>query len=416
LVNTTSGAVSVSNVSGTCTLTATKATDNNYTVATSATYAVTLVKTGQAALTITGPGSVTYGATATAALIGGSGTGSISYSAGNSTGCSVNATTGAVSVTNASGTCTLTATKVADNDYTALTSATYPVILVKANVTSDTLQTTAATLLLKNNVTLTATVTSTIGGTPTGSVTFYDGTTQLGSPTLDNTGMATLSVSFLTAGSHSITAKYNGDTNFNTITSTAMTETVQDFQLSINGGSGGGSGTVLSASVLPGGVATYQIQLSPTNGTTFPSGITLALSGLPAGATYTITLAGATCTNMPCTIAVGSGAQTVTVQVQTPRLVAGLRLPGTRSPILALAMLLPMFGMVHLRRALATRRKRIALVLCLLLVVGILGMGACGGGGSGFMNQASQTYSMKLNATATGGTLLHFTTLSLTIQ
>jgi hypothetical protein len=70
-------------------------------------------------------------------------------------------------------------------------------------VTSDTLQTTAATVLLKNNVTLTATVTSTIGGTPTGSVTFYDGTTQLGSPTLDNTGTATLSVSFLTAGSHS---------------------------------------------------------------------------------------------------------------------------------------------------------------------------------------------------------------------
>jgi hypothetical protein len=257
-------------------------------------------------------------------------------------------------------------------------------------------------------VTLTATVTSTIGGTPTGSVTFYDGTTQLGSPTLDNTGTATLSVSFLTAGSHSITAKYNGDTNFNTITSTAMTETVQDFSLAIGGGgSGSGSGTVLSTSVLPGGVATYQIQLSPTNGTTFPSGITLTLSGLPAGATYTIT---------PSSIAAGSAAQTVTVSVQTPGPVAGLRVPGTRSPIFALAMLLPMFGMVHPRRAAASRRKRIALVLCLLLAVGILGMGACGGGGSGFMNQAPQTYTMQLNATTIGGALQHSTTLSLTIQ
>jgi hypothetical protein len=106
-------------------------------------------KANQSALTITGPASVTYGATATAAVTGGSVTGSISYSAGNSTGCSVNATTGVVSVNNASGTCTLTATKVTDNDYTVLTSATYPVTLVKANVTSDTLQTTAATVLLK---------------------------------------------------------------------------------------------------------------------------------------------------------------------------------------------------------------------------------------------------------------------------
>jgi hypothetical protein len=79
-------------------------------------------------------------------------------------------------------------------------------------------------------------------------------------------------------------------------------------------------------------------------------------------------------------------------------------------------MLLPMFGMVHLRRAVKGRAKHIALVLCLLLAIGILGMSARGGGGSGFMNQAPQTYTMQLNATATGGTLQHSTTLSLTIQ
>ena len=59
------------------------------------------------------------------------------------------------------------------------------------------------------SVTFTATVTSG-GGTPTGSVTFKDGATTLGSGTVDGTGHATLSTSSLTAGSHSISANFVG--------------------------------------------------------------------------------------------------------------------------------------------------------------------------------------------------------------
>jgi hypothetical protein len=79
-------------------------------------------------------------------------------------------------------------------------------------------------------VTFTATVSATgSGAIPTGSVTFFDGTTSLGSATLSN-GAASLTTSALAAGSHSITASYGGGTAsgimFTGSTSTALTQTV----------------------------------------------------------------------------------------------------------------------------------------------------------------------------------------------
>ena len=73
-------------------------------------------------------------------------------------------------------------------------------------------------------VTLSATVQSG-GGTPTGTVTFLDGTTSLGTALLTN-GAAQLPVSSFAAGSHAVTAKYSGDANFASSTSTVLTETV----------------------------------------------------------------------------------------------------------------------------------------------------------------------------------------------
>jgi Bacterial Ig-like domain (group 3)/Beta-propeller repeat len=61
-------------------------------------------------------------------------------------------------------------------------------------------------------VNLTATVAE-VGGSsvPTGTVTFKDGTTSLGSMTLNGTGIAVYSTSSLSVGAHSITAAYGGD-------------------------------------------------------------------------------------------------------------------------------------------------------------------------------------------------------------
>jgi len=64
-------------------------------------------------------------------------------------------------------------------------------------------------------------------GTPTGSVIFKDGTNSLGAGVLDNSGTATLSTSFSALGTHSVTANYLGDLNFNASTSAAITITVQ---------------------------------------------------------------------------------------------------------------------------------------------------------------------------------------------
>jgi hypothetical protein len=58
-------------------------------------------------------------------------------------------------------------------------------------------------------VILTATVSSPAGGTPTGTVTFFDGAIELGAAPLIN-GVATLPVSFTADGDHALTAVYGG--------------------------------------------------------------------------------------------------------------------------------------------------------------------------------------------------------------
>ena len=73
-----------------------------------------------------------------------------------------------------------------------------------------------------SSVTFTATVSP---STATGTVTFKNGTTTLGTGTLSG-GKATYSTSTLAVGSNSITASYGGDTNDNSSTSTALTQTV----------------------------------------------------------------------------------------------------------------------------------------------------------------------------------------------
>jgi len=75
------------------------------------------------------------------------------------------------------------------------------------------------------SVTLTAAVSST-AGMPTGSVIFLDGSTQLGTGTLDSTGHATLSTSGLSVGNHSLSVSYTGDTSFQIASSPAISQSV----------------------------------------------------------------------------------------------------------------------------------------------------------------------------------------------
>ncbi|HYT71450.1 MAG TPA: PxKF domain-containing protein [Gemmatimonadales bacterium] len=125
--------LSVTNAEGSCSVTATMAGDANYNPVTSAAYAVTLHKANQAALTITNPSDATYGAAATLTVSGGTPGGTVSYAVGGSTGCSVSGDQ--LSVTNAEGSCSVTATMPGDANYNPVTSAAHPVTLHKATPT-----------------------------------------------------------------------------------------------------------------------------------------------------------------------------------------------------------------------------------------------------------------------------------------
>jgi sugar lactone lactonase YvrE len=78
-------------------------------------------------------------------------------------------------------------------------------------------------------VMLTATVTAVPGQTgattPTGTITFMDGTATLGTGTLVS-GVATLNFIFTTAGAHSLTAVYDGGTMYNPLTSAIYIQNV----------------------------------------------------------------------------------------------------------------------------------------------------------------------------------------------
>jgi autotransporter-associated beta strand protein len=63
-------------------------------------------------------------------------------------------------------------------------------------------------------------------GTPTGTVTFNDGTAVLGTGMLNSTGLATFTTSSLTVGTHTITATYNGGGSFGSSTSPVLGQTV----------------------------------------------------------------------------------------------------------------------------------------------------------------------------------------------
>jgi hypothetical protein len=65
-----------------------------------------------------------------------------------------------------------------------------------------------------------------VGTTPTGTVNFLDGTTQIGSGTLGSNGMTTFTTSTLAVGAHAITAVYLGDSSFAGSTSRPVTQTV----------------------------------------------------------------------------------------------------------------------------------------------------------------------------------------------
>jgi hypothetical protein len=401
---------------GSYTISITYSGDNNYAVPSSA---ITIsLKIGQLTPTITwtpASSSILYGTAlggtrlnASAASGGNSVPGTFTYKATIAGGSPVTVTSASVLP---AGSYTLTATFL-PTDTTTYATVTAQVPLTVTQLTAAVnLTSSGSTVVLTNPLVLTATVSST-ATTPTGTVSFLDGTTPLGQGTLSN-GVATLSTSSLTAGNHTISAVYSGDANFSAATSGGLAEIVLDFSL----GSGGGSGTSASQTVTPGGTANYPLTILPTNGTIFPAPITLSLTGVPAGATATIaptswTQLTSTTWSFPANIALPA----TTLSVQTPSTVARLA-PETQfrrglPPVLLGVLLLPFAGLRRRRGKWLGR----TIPMLLLLALGGFAMTALSGCGSsnGYFAQQQQTYTITI--TATSGTLSHSTTVSLTLE
>ena len=123
------------------------------------------------------------------------------------------------------------------------------------------------------SVTFTATVTSS-AGTPTGTVQFKDGTSNLGAPQPLTAGVAQLTTSALASGTHTITAEYSGSANFIASSGTLAngqvvkpqpTLTIND--VSIAEGHGGTTNLVFTVTLSAASALTVNVDFATADGT-----------------------------------------------------------------------------------------------------------------------------------------------------
>ena len=217
---------------GTHSITAAYGGDANFTASSSATLAETF---GQGSTTATigssaNPSGFDQSVTFTATVqppAGTAATGSVTFMDGaTSLGTAVLSSNSAQLVVSALtvGTHSVTAVYAGSANLSGSTSAVLSQVVNGASTTTA-VSSSANPATFGQGVTLSASIQTAFGGSATGTVTFLDGTTSLGTATVSSNA-AQLAVSGLPAGSHSITAKYNGDANFSGSTSAALTETV----------------------------------------------------------------------------------------------------------------------------------------------------------------------------------------------
>ena len=215
--------------------------------------------------------SISFTVTVSAAAPGsGTPTGTVQFSIdGSHFGSAValaggSATSGSISTLKL-GNHTITASYSGDGNFTASTAPSFTQVVNKDNTTTN-LVVTVNPSVYGQSISFTASVAAVAPGTgtPTGSVTFSDGTTTLKTVTL-TAGAATYTSTKLATGPHSITATYNGNSTFATSTS-ALTQTInQD-----------GASTVVTASANP-SVYGQQVTFTATVSAAAPG------SGTPGG-------------------------------------------------------------------------------------------------------------------------------------
>ncbi|MGD0909409.1 MAG: choice-of-anchor D domain-containing protein, partial [Candidatus Acidiferrales bacterium] len=146
---------------------------------------------------------------------------------------------------------------------------------VTAATSSTLLGSSANPSIIGQQLTLTATITSGTAGTPSGYVSFYDGTTEIGAGLLSSQAIATYQTTALYLGTHSITAQYSGDSTYGPSTSNIVTQFVVE-------GAKTSSTTALVSSLNPsttGQSVTFTATVTPPSGTPVPTGSVTFLDG-----------------------------------------------------------------------------------------------------------------------------------------
>jgi hypothetical protein len=306
-VNANTGVVTMLVSTGSCSIAATKAADNSY-YATSANASITAVKATQNSLSVTGANSGVYGSTLNLATSGGSTNGQVAWSVGSSTACTISSS-GVVSVTSGTGTCNITATMAGSDNYEPTTSASFGIIISKANQTALTIVDTEVTY----GQTMSLVVT---GGSGTGALTWEE-----------VSGTCTISGTALTVGNAGsacvIRARRAADGNYNLRVSADTTITVgrasqSGFSITNTNSFVTGSSLSLSASGgQTGGTVTWNVvsggcTLSGTSLTSSRGGINCVVSATRAGNTNYLAATDS------ITIAVDKIAQTLTFRSLAP--------------------------------------------------------------------------------------------------
>jgi hypothetical protein len=302
----------------------------------------------------------------------------------------------------------ITASYGGDSNYSSAISAVL-VQTVSKIPTAITITESTPAQLVNGGITFTATVTAS-SPNATGTVTFMDGSVVLGTATLTPNGGVALSLSTnasailltssLVAGSHQIVAVYSGDSTFAPSTSAPANDLVEDFTNTNTGPA--------SQNIFPGASTTYNFSLAPITATTFLNAVTVTVTGLPAGSTYTLT---------PSSVAAGSGVTAMVLNVQTSNSLSAQNHQPASSPASRkeLPVALGMLGLVGLGavRKLRNRMPR-ALLLLLLMLSSLLPIAALSGCAGGYFTLNPQTYTVTV--TGTEGLIQHAATATLIVQ
>jgi hypothetical protein len=301
----------------------------------------------------------------------------------------------------------ITARYGGDNNFAGLTS-TAQTVTINLITPVVALTATPSTAQVGTAIALAATVTGS-GGTPTGTVTFLDGTTTLTTVNVTN-GAAGYSATALSVGMHSITASYSGDGTFGSLVSSVQIVNITAVPPSISA-----AFSPTSLTITHGSTGSSTLTVTPANG--FAGTLTFSCGSLPSSASCGFLPASLTFT------AASSAPQSTVLTVSTNASIIGALQPapfgprgwGSTGAVFAALLLLPL---AFTRSGRKTLRKRSFLTLgfFLLSLTGLGSLSGCGGPAAPAAPSTTPTGNYTLSISINGAPTTTAVNLPITVQ